>query len=300
MSPSTLDASRVDPLLQFIIVVAGQQDEPRDRELGPIHLLKYAYLADLRHAEIHEGQTFTKALWRFHHFGPWSPAVLERIEPALNAVGATKRLVPSDKYEDYARYSLRDERLLDRLDASLPSAVVSAVRHAVGEFGSDTASLLRHVYLTTPILRAAPREHLVFEKEGAPAAFAQQGPIAALAAKTVAEPYSEDETAVLASTVRETPPEVAPPATPKLSWRARKERRERLLRRRDEIRARLAEATARPREGTSPAPRYDEVYFEGLKLLDELAGPPPSPMEAEAQFSDDIWKSPTRSDPDVP
>ena len=42
--------SRVDLLLQYALLVAGEQDEFLDRQLGPIHLIKYVYLADLFHA----------------------------------------------------------------------------------------------------------------------------------------------------------------------------------------------------------------------------------------------------------
>lgn len=281
LSSPTADAARVDPLLQFILAVAGQQDEVRDRELGPIHLLKYAYLADLAHSEIHEGRTFTAVPWHFHHFGPWSPAIFERVEPALTAVGAERKVLNSARYDDFVRYSLSDERLLDRLDAALPSAVVSAVRHAVREFGSDTASLLRHVYLTRPILHAAPGELLTFD--------ARRG-----------ERLSEFAAALTARSIVRDAELLSPDASPKLSWKALKEKRETFLHRRQEIRAQLAQRVAKPRAPVIPAPRYDEVYFDGVKQLDELAGPPPTPLEGEAVFSDDIWKSPTRSDRDVP
>ena len=82
--------------------------------------------------------------------------------------------------------------------------------------------------------------------------------------------------------------------------KARRDQRDTFQRRRQEIREKVALAAARPRAPASPAPRYDEVFIEGVRLLDELAGPPPSPLEAEAVFSADIWKSPTRGDPDVP
>jgi hypothetical protein len=260
-----MDVSRLDELLQFILAAAGQQDEHRDRELGPIHLIKYAYLADLAHAEVH-GATFTGTQWQFYHFGPWSPAVLDRIDPALESVGAVKRTIASAKYDDFVRYSLVDERLLERLDAHLPSVVVSTVRHAVREFASDTPSLLRHVYVTRPMLLAAPGELLTFE---------------------AAPPYPTEQ-------------ELTQSTDAALSWKARKQKRERFVTRRDQIRARLAAAAEQKPAAIVPPPRYDDTYFEGLRALDELAGPSPAPMEAEAVFPADIWKSPMRRDPDVP
>ena len=48
--------NRVDLLLKFIIAAAGQEDYG-DREVGPIHLIKYVYLADLAFAEKYDGET---------------------------------------------------------------------------------------------------------------------------------------------------------------------------------------------------------------------------------------------------
>ena len=44
-----MDRDRVDLLIQYALAVAGQNDFG-ERELGPIHLLKYVYLGDLAHA----------------------------------------------------------------------------------------------------------------------------------------------------------------------------------------------------------------------------------------------------------
>ena len=97
-----LNYNRLDILLQYIIAVAGQND-PYDRELGMIHLIKYAYLADLTYASQHNGETFTGLPWKFHHFGPWSVECFHRIEPALTSIGATLRTIESEKYNDFLR-----------------------------------------------------------------------------------------------------------------------------------------------------------------------------------------------------
>jgi hypothetical protein len=251
-----LDPDRVDVLLQFILAVAGQQDEFRDRELGPIHFLKYVYLADLAHAEVNNGETFTRAEWQFYDFGPWSPAVLDRVEPAVAAVGGERKTVRGTRYGDFVRYTLHDDDLLDRLDRKLPSSVVSAVRSTVHQFGSDTPSLLRHVYMTRPMLRAAPGEVLPFD---------------------VAE--------------KDLVPQPSP-TSEKDATRAAKQRRKLADQLRKRVRARLAER--RPvAEGTpaEPPPRYDEVFFDGQAWLDHQAGDAAPLSEGELAFSQDIWKS---------
>ena len=59
------DPSRVDLLLQYALLVAGEEDEYIDRQLGPIHLIKYVYLADLAYARHNEGKTFTGIDWQW-------------------------------------------------------------------------------------------------------------------------------------------------------------------------------------------------------------------------------------------
>ena len=82
-----MDIERVEKILKYILAAAGQED-PGQREVGPIHLIKYVYLADLIFAEKHEGETYTGAPWRFHHFGPWSPKVYSRIESGYKVGGS--------------------------------------------------------------------------------------------------------------------------------------------------------------------------------------------------------------------
>src|SRR5713101_52649 len=117
-----MDSAKVDLLLTYILAVAGQE-EAENRELGAIHLIKYVYLADLAFAETHGGNTFTGVLWRFHHFGPWSAQVYERIEPVVREVRAEERRIPSKFEDDFVRWSLQDERLAERLDDAVPREV---------------------------------------------------------------------------------------------------------------------------------------------------------------------------------
>jgi hypothetical protein len=55
-----MDINKVDLLLKYILAATGQEDFG-NREVGPIHLVKYVYLADLAFAEKHGGETFTGA-----------------------------------------------------------------------------------------------------------------------------------------------------------------------------------------------------------------------------------------------
>lgn len=66
--------------------------------------------------------------------------------------------------DDTIRYSILHDvdRLRETLERDLPLGVAHSVGHAVHEFGGNTAALLRHVYLTLPMVNAAPGEVLVF------------------------------------------------------------------------------------------------------------------------------------------
>ena len=262
-----MNLERVDSLIKFALAAAGREDAGQ-QELGPIHLVKYVYLADLAYAEKHGGATFTGIPWRFHHFGPWAVEVYNRVGPVTRDVGAAERIFPS-RYgdEDVVRWKLKDDELYEELDAQLPSDVGRAVRIAVHKFGSDTNSLLHHVYMTMPMLRAAPGDALDFRLAGT--MVAEFGPIPAEAPKSP------------------------------LSTKEKKRRKEALASLRSKIQEQLR--APKGREMVAPhAPRYDEVFLEGQRWLDTLAGEPVRSCEGELEFSEAIWKSSFRSDPGVP
>lgn len=267
LAPAPPDATRVDLLLQFIVAVAAEQDDFHDRELGPIHLLKYVYLADVAFAERHGGETYTGTTWQFHHFGPWSVQVLNRIEPALTAVGVESKRIPSRFSDDAVRYGLRPSdaaQVRARAERELPSAVQFPVSHAIHEFGSDTGSLLRSVYLTAPMLNASPEEQLNF-----------------------------------ATVVRETTVAYSPSAETALSKSQKKSRQRRLAEVRAEVQARLAAREQATGVG-QPAPRYDEVFSAGVQWLDSLAGEVVPEREGRLSVADDVWKSEMRREPEIP
>lgn len=262
----TGDRSRVDPVFQYALAIAALSEDWKQRELGPIHLLKYAYLADVAHAERHDGSTFTGIDWVFHHFGPWAAEAHDRIGSALDHVGAVARTFTSESGADGVRYRLPHgpaRQLADDLERRLPSAVRHAVASAVHEHGSDTADLLRRVYLTSPMLAAGPDEVLRFT--------------------TCRE--------------RETPPSRAPGAS--VSRREKRRRAAILDAARQEMRRRLAEKPKK-RVAPDPPPRYDEVFHEGTRWLDREAGEPVRPSSGTLQFDDSVWTSSQRREDSVP
>jgi len=133
---------KIDLLLQYTLLTAGQEDWG-SRELGMIHLIKYLYLADLAYSEHHNGEIFTGLNWKFYHFGPWAKELYQRIEPALLAIGAEKKVYPSKKYEkDCVRWSIQNDELHNELNSKLSVILSGASQSSVHQFGSDTEGLL--------------------------------------------------------------------------------------------------------------------------------------------------------------
>lgn len=260
------DTSHIDLLLQYSLLVAGEEDESMDRQLGPIHLIKYVYLADLAHARYSEGKTYTGVDWQFYKFGPWSQVVNERIDKALDAIGAHKAMFPShytDK-DDWVRWTARNEALLQDRERKLPATITMHLRREVHKFGKNTPDLLDYVYKTQPMLCAAPNELLDFSV------------VAEVSHRASAQPEA---------------------MTGVLSEKKRKKFRERirLIQERHKAKASVAPKLINP----ITQPRYDDVYAEGIAWLDDLAGQRFSESEQVAEFSDEVWKSLARKGGDV-
>ena len=268
----TMDISNIDLAIKYVLAAAGQED-PGSQEVGPIHLIKYVYLGDLAYAEANEGRTFTGCNWQFYHFGPWCREIHQRIEPVVADVQAREKRITSPKVDtDIIRYRLVDDALYEQLDRLLPFELTRAVKRAIHEFGSDTYGLLDFVYKTDPILNAAPGESLFFRP-------------------LVCEAVSIDESAKAEEMKTE---------KKSLTAKEQKRRKEKLDALREKIRARLKEKlesaeTAVP----EPAPRYDEVFMEGQKWLDQLAGDPIEESSGELIISDTVWKSRARSEKEI-
>ncbi len=253
-----MKAPEVEAVLGHALAIAAQADRYRDRELGPIHLLKYLYLADLAYAEKHGGKSYSGTHWRFHKFGPWATEAFLALEPSMAAIGASRRSFPSQYREDNIRWSLKDQReSLEMKEPELPLDVALAVARAVRRFGSDTSALLHHVYQTRPMLGAAPGEPLDLT------------------------PMRDKDTA---------------PSPPAVSAATLSKTRVKKLR--AAVQERLAKRrAARPLIEPSPAPRYDEVFEAGAEWLD---GPGHEPLSGRLSFSDDVWHSRSRGEPELP
>lgn len=258
------DLSKVNKLLQYIILVAGQEDELFSRQLGPIHLIKYLYLADLSYAKSHEGQTYTGLQWKFHHYGPWAVEAYNQIEPALSIIYAEKKFIQSTQYEDdFYRWSKTDDDLCDALFDELDLSVTGAINRLVHKYGTDTSRLLDYTYKTAPMLNAAPGDQLDF--------------VANLRNISDQIDTTEDSSCTM------------------LTKRQEKNRTKQLLELKQKIRKKL-ESKRKESKPTFTPPRYDDVFFEGLTQLDSLAGEQITTGEYKAEFSEDVWKSKARSE----
>ena len=89
-----MDKQKIAAVFQYALSVVSKSEDPLSRKLGPIHLLKYAYLVDVEYARFHRGETFTGIEWKFHDFGPWSVAANALIAASLCVSGIRESFVP--------------------------------------------------------------------------------------------------------------------------------------------------------------------------------------------------------------
>ena len=263
----SINTGNVDLIIQFSLLAAGDEDDYSDRQLGPIHLIKYVYLADLVYAKHNNGQSFTGIDWQFYKFGPWSQAVHARIEPALKAIGANRKQYPSDydDKEDWVRWDLRDDRLLAEKRRDLPPMITMNLKQYIHRFGKDTPSLLDHVYKTKPMLAPAPNEYLNLSLE--------------------------------IDSEKEQPESIQSLRMENLSNKKKKDFHNKMVALRELRQQRKSEAPKLINPVTNL--RHDEVYKQGVAWLDSLSGEQFSSGSISAEFSSDVWKSPTRKGEDV-
>lgn len=260
-----MNNDKVDLVIQYSLMIASQEEGFNDRYLGPIHELKYLYLADVYFSQKNDGETYTGIEWQFYNFGPWSAQAYNRIEPALAALGAEKTSFPSKYESDAIRWTLSniDEYKLRDMECKLGLGLSQSIKKSVHKFTSNTESLLDYVYKTVPMLKASPGEILDFK-----AAYITHHDLAI----STNEPIS------------------------KRKIKLAKELKARI---KEKIQSRSKELEVSKTILISPPPIYDEVFFAGQDWLDSLAGAPIEPVSGELIISEEIWKSKARFDDEV-
>lgn len=261
----TSPTAKIDTIIQYVLLLAGEDDEYTERSLGAIHLIKYVYLSDLIHAERKNGQTFTGVNWRFYKFGPWSQSVNSRIEPSLRAIQA-QRFSSESYYSDddeWVRWQKRDFNLLEKTEKNIPILIRGFLKKKITKYGKDTPSLLDFVYKTDPMLSAAPHEYLDFS----------------LAVKETDKPQKHQT---------------------KLSTLSKKKQKK-LKERMKELRNRKKERKSHSDKLVKPPikPIYDDVYQDGIEWLDTSSVQEFSSGKITVEFSNDIWHSGARKNNDI-
>ena len=260
----------INDLVAFAIAEASRQDDPI--ALGPIHLVKYLYLADWAHAKENDGATLTGIPWRFVHFGPYCEGIEKDVELAANRATLGPSKFISKKFEkEFKRWgSDHDDPAAEEayfaLERTIPSAAVRIIKRMVKEFGNDTNPLLHEIYATMPMRLSAPGDLLDFSK-------------------------AVNEMAVPGQGSGEPVPFTLAPHPKDLSKTQQKMRDKEL----DTYRQRMKNASIRSSEDELiyPEPVFDEVFFEGVAWLDSQDSLP-SPMTAVFRIQPDLWHSQIR------
>lgn len=258
------DREKISLIMRYALLVASQEDDPYDRQLGPIHLIKYVYLADMEYAKYNTGQIFTGVDWTFHNFGPWSPFVHDEVDLSLSQWGAKKMTLQSKFGEDdYTRWSIDfDQQLFTDLKAEFPIEVRHAIAMYVHNYTNDTSALLHFVYATLPILKAAPGDHLDFS--------------------------------VMVARQTQEQPDKFTPMLARLSKKKAKLINERMCELRARFTQRMQQRVISSPQRPTTAPD-EEIFIQGVKWLDKLAGADFPKEGAEVTFSNQVWKSEIRS-----
>ncbi len=158
-----MNRKHTDKLLAYVLLSAGRLTDRTQHRLRTTDLLHYLYLADLGYAEWKGGEPFTGIEWAFHALGPWNLDAHERVRVAMSKAGAKVHTPRSKaKAADPANtsYSLRDKELFERMEEELPGPLTIRLHGVVLEHGNDSDSLLSAVYITAPMVHAAPGEPL--------------------------------------------------------------------------------------------------------------------------------------------
>ncbi len=246
----------IDLIIQYALLTAGQGDDYLSRRLGPIHLIKYVYLADLYYAQKHNGTSFTGINWQFFHFGPWSFQVNNRIDAATSAILANRHSFDSHfKDEDVVRWEISDDDLLKRMSREVPSEITIKLKNNIRKYSSDTEGLLGFVYQTEPMLNTAPNDYIDFS------IYTDQDKVPIEKVMLRFEQISNKKKKAFSQKIKA---------------------------------LKLARTFGKKKLIPVTTPRHDEIYNDGINWLDTLAGEEFPTGRLKAQFSTDVWGSDTR------
>ncbi len=258
-----MNTQKLTELIRFILTVSSQDEDWRCRELGPIHVIKYVYLADMYYAAENGGKTFTGTAWKFYHFGPWDLELYQEIPNAVKAIGGDIRTFESEHEKDGVRFSLTDDTLQHN-DTQLPNSIIHLLRRDIQNFGSATNDLLHYVYTTPPITNATPGEDLKFTHKIFP-----------------------DKQSIKK--------ECGSPLTAKGKKRKKKHIesvKKKIAQKREENKKRRI----KPRP-----PRYDDVFFQGMMELDQgFENPQIKDQKGIIRVNPNVWGGDWRKNRDLP
>lgn len=258
-----MNTQKLYDLIGFILAESNQDEDWRCRELGPIHIIKYVYLADMYYAVKNNGNTFTGINWEFYHFGPWNLDLYREIPDVVKGIGGNIRTFESQYDKDGVRFSLKGDYLADYSN-KMPSSILFLLRRDIHNFGSATNDLLHYVYTTPPMTNATPGEQLVFTHD------------------IFLKKKSLKAEGVTNLTVRE-----------------KKNRKKRIECIREKI-AKKHEEKKKKRIKPTP-PRYDEVFFHGtMELEQEFEKLQIKDHKGVLQVNQNAWTGEWRKSRDLP
>jgi hypothetical protein len=255
----SIDYTKIEQILKYILSVASNEDG-FNRELNPIHLIKYVYLVDLDYAFYNNGETYTGINWQFYHYGPWNAELYRKIEPILLSAGAKKKIFQTQYEKDSIKYFFERERLHDKLGSTMDLGVKGSIQNYVRQFGNDTSKLLSFVYNTKPMLNARPNQLLDF--------------------KVCMKGETFTKTKIPAQ---------------KLTVRQQKKMKKKVQVFRQKMKEKIEAQKKRKALLKPPEPRYDKVYFDGIGLIEEeVEFPKFKELKGKAKVNNNVWESEMR------
>ena len=252
----------IDIIYQYSLLIAGDMGDSYAYRLGPIHLLKYLYLADCSYASRNSGKSFSGIEWRFYNFGPWSSEAHSRIQNSMSAIGAiTHQFISDYSDDDYFRFEKRDSGLLQQCERELPPIITRNLKLYVKKFRNNTAELLDYVYTTEPMLSAEPDEVLDLTTLITESKFLSKSENEEFSCEFH---YSNKKKKKIEAGIKE-------------------------------LKLRLSNhVNQKVKIDPSPNAEYDEIFYDGLNMLETADIPRLSDDNLTVEFDKSVWKSSTR------